>query len=160
MNTLIWTRIALTKKENASFGHGLFKFTINARLGKMNRSWRFVVAFAIALAIEWTAQGADPAEPLLRELRPAVTVESSVEIPTAQTKAIGQKLGAEIQRLTNSVVRVHGRSIQVNAMTAIDESNAKAIHAALAKVKSYPFCTRKGQVVIEYVGKNIDAGTL
>jgi hypothetical protein len=123
----------------------------------MNRSRTFVLAFAIALTIEWIAQGADLVEPLLRELPPGVTVESSVEIPAAQTKAIGQKLGGEIQRLTNSAVRVHGRSIQMNAMTAVDESNAKAIHAALAKIKSYPFCTRKGHVVIEYVGKNIDA---
>ena len=71
-----------------------------------------MLAFAIAMPIEWIAQGADPAEPLLRELPPGVTVESSVEIPAAQTKAIGQKLGGEIQGLTNSALRVHGRSIQ------------------------------------------------
>jgi len=123
----------------------------------MNRSPTFVLAFAIALTIEWIAQGADPAEPLLREVPPGVTVESSVEIPAAQTKAIGQKLGGVIQRLTNSSVRVHGRSIQVNVMTAVDQSNAKAIHAAIAKTKSQPsFCTRNGHVVIEYVGKDID----
>ena len=127
------------------------------RLETMKRSQTFVLAFAIALTIEWVAKGADPAEPLLRELPPGVAVESSVEIPAAQTKAIGQKLGGEIQGLTNSVIRVHGRSIQVNAITAVDKSNAKAIHAALTNVKSYPFCMRTGNVVIEYVGKNIDA---
>ena len=123
----------------------------------MKRSQTFVLAFAITLTIEWVAKGADPAESLLRELPPGVAIESSVEIPAAQTKAIGQELGGEIQRLTNSVIRVHGRSIQVNAITAIDGSNAEAIHAALAKIKSYPVCTGKGHGVIEYAGKNIDA---
>ena len=123
----------------------------------MKRSHTFVLAFAITLTMEWVTRAADPAESLLRKLPPGVAVESSVEMPAAQTKAIGQKLGGEIQRLTNSVIRIHGRSIQVNAITAFDESNAEAIHAALAKIKSYPFCTRKGHVVIEYVGKNIDA---
>ncbi|MGE0756608.1 MAG: hypothetical protein AB7O38_06295 [Pirellulaceae bacterium] len=44
----------------------------------------------------------------------------------------------------------------MNAITAVDEANAKAIHAALAKIKPYPFCARKGHAVIEYVGRNID----
>lgn len=123
----------------------------------MNRTQTFLLAFALALTTALVAKDTDVAEPLLREVPPGVTVESSVEIPAAQTKAIGQKLGGEIQRLTNSTVRVHGRSIQVNVITAVDESNAKATHAAFAKIKSYPFCTRKGHVVIEYVGKNIDA---
>lgn len=122
----------------------------------MNITRIILLVLTITLTITWVAQGAEPAEPLLRELPPGVAVESSVEIPAAQTKAIGQKLGGEIQRLSNSTIRVHGRSIQVNAITAVDESSAKAIHAALAKIKSYPFCTRKGNVVVEYVGKSID----
>jgi hypothetical protein len=123
----------------------------------MRRARTFTMALAVALTIEWAAKGADPAEQLLRDLPPGVAVESSVEIPAAQTKAIGQQLGGEIQQLTNSVIRVHGRSIQVNAIIAADEFNARAVHAALTKIKSYPFCLRKGNVVIEYVGKNIDA---
>ena len=124
----------------------------------MKRSQTLPLAFAFVLAITSLGKGADPAEPLLSDLPPGIFVESSAEIPAAQTRAIGQKLGGEIKRLTNSIVRVHGRSIQVNAITAVDESSAKAIHAALAKIKSYPFCTRKGLLVIEYVGRRIDAG--
>jgi len=123
----------------------------------MNRSQTFLLAFAIALTFALVAQGAEVAEPLLRELPPSVVVQSSAEVPAAQTKAIGQRLGGQIERLTNSVVRVHGRSIQVNAITAVDEPNAKAIQAALAKIRPRPFWTRKEQVVIEYVGQNIDA---
>ena len=80
-----------------------------------------------------------------------------MEVPAAQTKVIGQKLGGHIQRLTNSIVRVHGRPIKVNVISAVDEENAKALHAALMKIKSHPFCERKGPLVIEYVGKDIDA---
>ena len=80
-----------------------------------------------------------------------------MEVPAAQTEVIGQKLGGHIQRLTNSIVRVHGRPIQVNVISAVDEENAKALHAALTKIKSHPFCERKGPLVIEYVGKDIDA---
>ena len=70
---------------------------------------------------------------------------------------MGQKLGGKIERLTNSVLQVHGRPIQVNAITAAKASDARAIQTSLAKVKAYPFCVRKDRVVIEYVGKDIDA---
>lgn len=134
---------------------GLFPFSFG--VATMTRSQAVVLVLTITLTIEAIAHGDAPAEPLLRELPPAVIVESSVEVPAAQTKAIGQKLGGEIRRLTNSTVRIHGRSLQVNAMTAVDDSNAEVIHAALGKIKPDPFCTRKGQVVVEYVGRNIDA---
>ena len=116
----------------------------NVRPKQMKRSQTFLLAFAITLTIEWVAKGADPAESLLRELPAGVAVESSVEIPAAQTKAIGQKLGGEIQWLTNSVIRVHGRSIQVNAITAIDESNAEAIHAGLRRSSRIRSAREKG----------------
>ncbi len=139
-------------------GHLSPRKPIVIKLGKrMKRSETLPLAFAVALLITPVGKSADPSEPFLRQLPPGVAVERSVAVPAAQTKAIGQKLGGDIQRLTNSIVRVHGRSIQVNAITAVDESNAKTIQAALGKIKSYPFCTRKGQVVIEYVGRNIDA---
>ena len=115
------------------------------------------LAVVLAVALTAIGQAADPAEPLLRELPPGVFVDSSTEVPAAQTKAIGQKLGGNIQRLTNSLVRVHGRPIQVNVIAAVDEGNAKSVHAALLKIKSHPYCTRKGPLVIEYVGRDIDA---
>ncbi len=118
-----------------------------------------VLAFAVFLALASPSIGKSQgvAEPFLRELPPGIFLESSAEIPQAQAKSIGQKLGGEIQRLTNSILRVHGRRIQVNAITASDEANARDIHTALLKIKSPPFCLRKGRVVIEYVGRDVDA---
>ena len=123
----------------------------------MKLSQTFPLVFVFFLSRMAIGQGGDPAEPLLRKLPPGVFVESSMEVPAAQAKGIGQKLGGNIERLTNSVVRVHGRSVQVNVITAVDEGNAKSVHAALSKIKSHPFCLRKGLLVIEYVGKDLDA---
>ncbi|MDX1925870.1 MAG: transglutaminase-like domain-containing protein [Pirellulaceae bacterium] len=109
----------------------------------------------VLLLPAWT-QAADPAEPLLRNLPTGIYVDSSKEVPAAQTKAIGQKLGGTIRRLTNSVIRVHGRAIQVNVIVASDEANATAIQTALLKIKPFPFCLRNDAAVIEYVGGDID----
>jgi hypothetical protein len=115
------------------------------------------VAFGLALAIVSIGRCAEPTESFLRELPFGVFLESSTEHSGGQVQPIAQNLGGEIERITNSMLRVHASPIKVNAITAADESNARAIHAALSKIKPYPFCMRKGKVVIEYVGNNIDA---
>jgi hypothetical protein len=122
----------------------------------MNFKQKIALTFLLVVPLKAFGQAAEPVESLLRNLPPGVFVDSSKEVPTTQTKAIGQKLGGNIQRLTNSVVRVHGRPIQVNVIAAVDEANAMAIHSALSKIKSYPFCLRKEALVIEYVGKDLD----
>lgn len=115
------------------------------------------IQIALAMALALNAKCADPAEPLLRDIPAGVVVDGSAEVAMEQTKALGQKLGGQVERFTNSKVRVHGRPIQVNVITAVDDASATAILAAVAKVKSFPFCLRKGRVVIEYVGKDIDS---
>src|SRR5215212_8914543 len=120
----------------------------------MERTPILLISFALALAIASIVKSAEPHEPFLRELPAGLFLESTIEVPPAQRKAVAQKLGGELERLTNSVVRVHGRRVQVNVITALNESNAKVMHAALSKIKLYPFCTRKGDIVIEYVGKD------
>jgi hypothetical protein len=97
------------------------------------------------------------AEPLFRNLPPGVFVDKSTEVPAAQADSIGKKLGGRIARLSNSIVRVHGRAIQVNVITAANEAEAKAIHTGLVKIKAFPFCLRKDALVVEYVGQDLDA---
>lgn len=115
------------------------------------------IASVLVLALASTGKSAGPTEPFFGELAPGLFLKSSSEIPSKQTKAIGKKLGGNVERLTNSILQVHGRPIQVNAITAADEANAKAIHAVLSKTKPYPFCVRRDRVVVEYVGRDIDA---
>jgi hypothetical protein len=99
---------------------------------------------------------ADPVEPLLRDPPAGIFVESTWMAPATQLNAIAQKLGGEIEHLSNSAVRVQGRSIQINVIAAVDEENAKAIEATFTTFKKFPFCVRKGNLVVEYVGRNID----
>jgi Transglutaminase-like superfamily len=122
----------------------------------MKLALSIVVTVVIAIPLVALGQAPEPVEPLLRNLPPGVFVDNSKEVPAAQTKAIGQKLAGNIQRLTNSVVRVHGRPIQVNVIACPDEANAISIQRSLSKIKSYPFCIRKGPLVIEYVGADLD----
>lgn len=123
----------------------------------MNQMHRLIIALFFTASSAVMDRCIEAAEPLLRELPPGLVVEKSTELPPDQVKAIAEKLGGDIERLTNSMLNVQGRKIQVNVIAARDESNATNILAALSKIKSYPFCMRKGQVVVEYVGKDIDA---
>jgi hypothetical protein len=113
-----------------------------------------IVCLILSLAAD--GFGADPAEGFLQDLPPGVFLDSSVEVPAEQTRAIGQRLGGRLTRLTNSVVRVQGRRIQVNAITAADDAGAEAVHAAILRIKPHPFCLRKDRVIIEYVGDGVD----
>ncbi len=95
-------------------------------------------------------------EPLFRDLPPGVFVQRSNLVPARQAAAIGRKLGGRIERLSNSTLRVHGRTIQVNVISAADAASARAIHASLGKIKSFPYCLRKGAMIVEHVGRNVD----
>lgn len=114
-----------------------------------------VLAAAVAFFVSGI-QGTQPAEPFLGRLPPGLFLKDSTVVSAERTRTIGKRLDGDIERLTNSHLQVHGRPIQVNAITAVDESNAKAIQTSLSKIKSFPFCLRKGRIVIEYVGEDID----
>ena len=120
----------------------------------MRRSLPLPLALLLATVLPSTGTSAEATEPFLRDLPAGVVVVSSVEVPPAQAEAIGQKLGGRIERLTNSVVRVHGRDIRVNAVTAAVEAGAKSVFAAISRGHRYPFCLRNGRVVIEYPGND------
>lgn len=123
----------------------------------MKHTQLIFMIIGVMLVMASVVKSDEPAESFLRELPAGLYLRSSVEIPLEQTKVIARKLGGNIKRITNSIIQVHGRRIQVNTVTAEDELNAQAIHAALSKMKTYPFCLRKRNVVIEYVGADIDA---
>ncbi|MEM8667106.1 MAG: transglutaminase-like domain-containing protein [Planctomycetota bacterium] len=102
------------------------------------------------------ARSAEPTESFLKSLPAGVFLQSSALVAEAQTETIAQRLGAEIDRLTNSKLRVQGRAIQVNAITARTETDAKHIHTVIGRNKPDPFCFRRGKLVIEYVGRGVD----
>ncbi|MAE62134.1 MAG: hypothetical protein CMJ49_12355 [Planctomycetaceae bacterium] len=122
----------------------------------MQRTYILFAAFLLVSALAPVSRADQPADAFLRDLPPGLYLQSSDLIPPDQTKAIGRKLGGDITQLTNSILNVHGRTIQVNAITASDDAAAQAIHAAILKMKPYPYCLRTDHLVIEYVGRNID----
>ena len=92
-----------------------------------------------------------PVEPFFEALPPGVFVENSFVAPKAKTTEFSTKLGGEIDRVTNSRVKVQGRTIQLNCITALDEASAERIHQKIGK--PFPFSFRRGLMIIEYVGK-------
>jgi hypothetical protein len=117
---------------------------------------KMLTVLLLTVAVLSSGAWAEAREPLFQDLPAGVLVESSAEVPSAPAKAIGQKLGGEIQRLTNSILRVHGRQIQVNVITAVDESSAQRIQSALGKIKPPAFVARRDKIVCEYVGSGVD----
>lgn len=123
-----------------------------------------MIRFAFLAALAWSgaflptasAQAPTPIEPFFAKLSPGIVVVSSGVVPAAQTEAIGQKLGGKIDRLTNSVISIHGRRLQVNGITTRDAPSAQAIHAALRKIRPEPYCLLRDRLVIEYVAKDLD----
>jgi hypothetical protein len=88
----------------------------------------------------------------LKALPAGCFVTKSVVASQAQTAAIAQKFGASIARLSNTILTVQGRTIQVNLVDAKTEADAVRVHQALSQMKSDPaFCLRIGKRVIEYV---------
>lgn len=94
------------------------------------------------------------AEPLLRSVPVGVIVDSSLAINKTQVNAIATKLGAKIDSLTNSRVRIHGSPIQVNVITTSSEEDAAIAYRAIAK--SPPFCFIDGRRVVELVDRRAD----
>ena len=88
---------------------------------------------------------------------PAGVVEQSSHTATdAQRSSISTRLGGTITALTNSHLVVHGSPIQVNLIRTIDADAAEAVHGSLLAIKREPFCLRRGLMIIEYVGPDID----
>ena len=130
---------------------GLSPFAVRGSIGQA-----VLVILAMAMIDSSRGMGAEASESFLRRLSPGLVLTNSAEVPMEKAKAIGRKLGGEVTRVTNSNLSVHGRPIQINALTAVDEASAKAIHKGLLRIKPDPFCLKWGRTVIEYTGRGID----
>src|SRR5215218_4923638 len=78
---------------------------------------------------------ADAEDDLLRDLPAGIYLRTQIDVTPAHRDEIGRKLGVSLSALTNSVLQVHGRTLQVNIMTAADDAGATALYQALLKVK-------------------------
>jgi hypothetical protein len=119
-------------------------------------SRRTVFALAWVGVMLWLASGAF-AEDFLQALPPGVFLQKRVEVSAEQREAIGRKLGGGVVGLTNAFLQVQGREIQANVVVADSDASAKVVYESLSKMKGAPFCVRKDRMVVEYVGKGLDA---
>ncbi len=117
----------------------------------MKQLWVLLFLFVV----NW-AHGVESHEPFFHDLPPGIFLPNSTTADGNTTAAIGEKLGGEIKRLTNSELQVFGRPILVNVITAANEKSSDALYSALLQIKSEKFCRRDGLMVIEFTGQGID----
>jgi len=99
---------------------------------------------------------ADVADKCFKEMPFGCFVTRSVLIPKAQTDAIGKKLGVPIKKLSNTYLRVQGKSIQVNIIEANSIAGAKKLHKTLSATKNHPaFCLLQDRKVIEFYKEDV-----
>ncbi len=79
---------------------------------------------------------------------------SDFEVPMEQVKTMGNKLGANIDSVRNTVYDVNGKRVQINVIVVPDSENAEKLMATLRSIKSEQALLQKGLVVYEFVGQN------
>ena len=84
------------------------------------------------------------------------TVQQSFVAARDQTLAISKKLGGRIQRLSNTILLVHGQRLQVNILDCQSLQDADAIHKAILGMKPNPaYCLKTDNRVVEFMGNDI-----
>ena len=119
---------------------------------------RFTVISIVVLVLTcvvFCAKADDLADECFSELPFGCFVTKSIAAPREQTAAIGQRLGASIEKLSNTYLTVHGSPIQVNILDAATEADAAKLYTIISNMKGHPaFCLKIGKRVIEFVGND------
>ncbi|MHC4426907.1 MAG: transglutaminase domain-containing protein [Planctomycetota bacterium] len=119
------------------------------------RSTAKSLGLLMLVSIICSAANADPADKCFEDLPYGCFVTKSIVVPRGQTATIGQKLGASIEKLSNTYLTMHGSPIQVNILDARTEADAAKLYITISNMKRHPaFCLRIGKRVIEYVGND------
>ncbi|MHC4110041.1 MAG: transglutaminase domain-containing protein [Planctomycetota bacterium] len=101
------------------------------------------------------AKAGEPVDECFSELPFGCFVTKSFVAPRDQTAAIGQRLGASLDKLSNTYLTVHGSPIQVNILDTATEADAAKLYTVISNMKGHPaFCLRIGKRVIEFVGND------
>ncbi|MHC4735756.1 MAG: transglutaminase domain-containing protein, partial [Planctomycetota bacterium] len=101
------------------------------------------------------AKANEPADECFRNMPFGCFVTKSFVAPRDQTAAIGKRLGASIEKLSNTYLTVHGSPIQVNILDAAAEADAAKLYTVISNMKGHPaFCLKIKKRVIEFVGND------
>ena len=91
----------------------------------MKRLTVISIAALVLTCVVSCAKADEPADECFSELPFGCFVTKSFVAPRDQTAAIGQRLGASLDKLSNTYLTVHGSPIQVNILDAATEEERK-----------------------------------
>ncbi len=125
------------------------------RMNKMKRFTAIPIAVLVLTCIVSCAKANEPADECFRNMPFGCFVTRSFVVSRDQTTAIGKRLGASIDKLSNTYLTVHGSPIQVNLLDAATQADAAKLYTVISSMKGHPaFCLRIGKRVIEFVGND------
>ena len=128
---------------------------ISRRRNKMKRFTVISIAVLMLTCIVSHAKADEPADECFKDLPLGCFVTKSIAVPPNQTAAIGKRLGASLDKLSNTYLTVHGSPIQVNILDAATQADAAKLYTIISNMKGHPaFCLRIGKRVVEFVGND------
>ena len=128
---------------------------MSGRRNKMKRLTAISIAVLVLTCVMSCAKADEPADECFSELPFGCFITRSFVAPRDQTAAISQRLGASIEKLSNTYLTVNGSPIQVNILDAATEADAAKLYATISNMKGHPaFCLRTGKRVVEFVGND------
>ncbi|MDH4240612.1 MAG: hypothetical protein OEW48_13710 [Phycisphaerae bacterium] len=121
----------------------------------MKRFKAILISVLVFTCVVSCAKADEPADECFSELPFGCFITKSFVAPRDQTAAIGKRLGASIDKLSNTYLTVHGSPIQVNILDAATETDAAKLYTIISNMKGHPaFCLRIGKRVVEFVGND------
>jgi hypothetical protein len=121
----------------------------------MKRLTLISIAVLVLACVVSHTKAVEPADECFSKLPFGCFVTRSFVAPRDQTAAIGKRLGASLDKLSNTYLTVHGSPIQVNILDATTQADAKKLYTTISNMKGHPaFCLRTGKRVIEFVGND------
>ena len=110
--------------------------------------WAGLITVVVVVGFEGKADG----EPMFKNLPGGWKVEKSFVAPKDQTAAISQKLGGRIRKLTNTVLLIEDKHLQVNVFYCPAEKEAEKIYKAVLEAHDglAASVARDGNSVVEF----------
>ena len=121
----------------------------------MKRFTVILITVLVLTCVVSHAKADELADECFSELPFGCFVTKSIAVSRDQTAAIAKRLGASIEKLSNTHLTVHGTPIQVNILDARTEADAAKLYTIISNTKGHPaFCLRIKKRVIEFVGND------
>jgi len=128
---------------------------MSGRRNKMKRFTVISIAVLVLTCVVSHATADELADECFSELPFGCFVTKSIAVSRDQTATIAKRLGASIEKLSNTYLTVHGTPIQVNILDAATEADTAKLYTIISNMKGHPaFCLRIKKRVIEFVGND------